>query len=97
MDCIYQICRPEHYNEFESSVDIVNGNELHIWEDFNPLILEQWIARLFDKRRMSERKWYSNYYKEFYENTYLLYLNNIQITNPDFWRWYLDTYVFENQ
>lgn len=58
-----------------------------------------------DKKRLSEKKWYSKYYRNFYEQTYLPYMDNFasylvegrSAPKSDFWRWYLNTYLRENK
>ncbi|MHA2336157.1 MAG: hypothetical protein ACXACX_02590 [Candidatus Hodarchaeales archaeon] len=96
--------------EFREREGTVAGNKIKIWREFlesKPGLLEKWIERWIDKKsgNMDEKDWYTKYYGKFYENRYLPYMDNLALyllgdnkcNNPDFWRWYLKTYVHEDK
>ena len=95
--------------QFEGRRANIAGNEINIWENIvgeKPEVLEKWIDRWIDKKSgsMSEKDWYAKYYNNFYDNTYTPYMDNLALyllgdnrgNDPDFWKWYLGTYLREN-
>jgi len=91
--------------EFRNRIDNVAGNEVKIWDGVEDEILGDWIDRWEDKKKLSEKDWYSKYYQNFYEQTYLPYMDDFasyllegsSAPKSDFWRWYLNTYLRENK
>lgn len=91
-------------NEFYNRVDEVAGNNIKIWDGFERGILSDWIDLWIERQTMSEKEWYNTHYKEFWDKTYISYLDDFakyllgdKYKNPDFWRWFMNTYLSSNK
>lgn len=81
-----------------------------LWDDFNQEEIEKYIIRWIDKKEDSREsvfeddKFFSKNYPEWYFNSfkpeiddYYLYLDkSSSCKNPDFWHWFVNTYLREN-
>ncbi|UCC19184.1 MAG: hypothetical protein JSV62_13945 [Promethearchaeota archaeon] len=97
--------------EFKRRKDFVAGSEIRIWKPSRAdqvvadKILKDWIDLYVERKTTSEKSWYSAHYNKFYTKTYSPYLDNFaryligdpNARNSAFWRWYLSTYLRENE
>ncbi len=95
--------------EFNGRTERIGGrDQIRIWNEFNPIILEQWIDRYIDKKEIekttgSDEQWFIKEYSQFWQARYvptlfkmIKYLNEEDVTHKDFWDWYYTEYVKNN-
>jgi len=91
--------------EFRNKVGKIAGNNIKIWKGIDDRILKEWIERWENKKILSEKKWYSKYYNNFYTQTYIPRMDSFasyllkgdKAKRSSFWRWFLNTYLRENK
>ncbi len=98
--------------EFKEKIDFIfqYSKDVNIWNEFEngeirgltDRCIEEFVRRWIQSKKLSEKSWYGNYYKEFYNKKYIPFLNNLRTylkeklekgRKSPFYEWFLNEYL----